>query len=279
MIKDYLSLAKPRISLLVALTAALGYALAHGVSGAHLYWMLIGVTLSSAASACLNQWMEFKQDALMERTKKRPIPQGRVTPKEAFVFGVSLAALGFLVLFFKSNFLALCLTELTVAVYVLVYTPLKMSTPQTTWIGAFAGAMPPLIGWAAATGRLSLEAWILFGIQFLWQIPHFLALFWMYRDDYARAGFKVMPAVDPEGKITSAQIALHSFSVLPVVLLPAFCGMAGTGYELGALCVGTAYMGLGLKASWGLERTDTKRLFFASLFYLPLIFGMLWIGA
>ena len=279
MIKDYLSLCKPRISLLVALTAALGYALAHGVSGAHFYWMILGVTLSSSASACLNQWMEFKQDALMERTKKRPIPQGRITPKAAFIFGVSLAVAGFLILFFKSNFLALFLTELTVAVYVLVYTPLKMSTPQTTWIGAFAGATPPLIGWAAAAGRLSLEAWILFGIQFLWQIPHFLALFWIYRDDYARAGFKVIPVLDPDGKITSAQIALHSFSVLPVVLLPAFCGMAGTGYEVGALCVGTAYMSLGLKASWGLERTDTKRLFFASLIYLPLIFGMLWIGA
>ncbi len=279
MIKDYLSLAKPRISLLVALTAALGYALAHGTRGANLYWMLLGVSLSSAASACLNQWMEFKQDALMERTKRRPIPQGRVAPKAAFVFGISLLTLGFLILFFKSNLLALFLTELTVAVYVLVYTPLKMVTPQTTWIGAFAGATPPLIGWAAAAGKLSLEAWILFGIQFLWQIPHFLALFWMYREDYARAGFKVMPAIDPDGKITSAQIALHSFTVLPVVLLPAFCGMAGTGYELGALCVGAAYLGLGLKASWGLERTDTKRLFFASLFYLPLIFGMLWIGA
>ena len=279
MIKDYLSLCKPRISLLVALTSALGYALARGVSGAHLNWMLLGVTLSSSASACLNQWLEFKQDALMERTKKRPIPQGRIAPRAALAFGLVLAFSGFFILLFKSNFLTLFLTELTVAVYVLIYTPLKMATPQTTWIGAFAGAMPPLIGWAAATGKLSLEAWILFAIQFLWQIPHFLALFWMNREDYARAGFKVMPALDPEGKITSAQIALHSFSVLPVVLLPAFCGMAGTGYELAALCVGTAYMGLGLKASWGLERADTKRLFLASLIYLPLIFGMLWIGA
>ena len=228
MIKDYLSLCKPRISLLVALTSALGYALARGVSGAHLNWMLLGVTLSSSASACLNQWLEFKQDALMERTKKRPIPQGRIAPRAALAFGLVLAFSGFFILLFKSNFLTLFLTELTVAVYVLIYTPLKMATPQTTWIGAFAGAMPPLIGWAAATGKLSLEAWILFAIQFLWQIPHFLALFWMNREDYARAGFKVMPALDPEGQITSAQIALHSFSVLPVVLLPAFCGMSGT---------------------------------------------------
>lgn len=278
-LKDYLSLCKPRIALLVSVTAALGYVLAHGVAGPALNWMLLGVALSSSSSACLNQWIEREQDALMERTKSRPIPQGRISPQNALIFGLSLGITGLTILWLKSNTLVLALTALTMAVYVLLYTPLKRVTPLTTWIGAFAGATSPMIGWAAARGKLSLEAWILFAIQFLWQIPHFLALFWIYRADYARAGFKVMPVIDPGGKVTSAQIALHSFSVLPVVLLPAFCGMAGMGYEVGALCVGTVYMGMGLKASWNLEKVDTRRLFLASLIYLPLIFGMLWMGA
>jgi len=277
--KNYLSLCKPRISFLVAVTAALGYFLAHGVAGAALYWMVLGIALSSASCACLNQYMERNQDALMERTKSRSIPQGKISARRAFIFGLCLGIAGLTILGIKSNWIVWDLTAFTMAVYLGLYTPLKRVTPHVTWVGALAGATPPLIGWAAAQGQLSLEAWILFAIQFLWQIPHFLALFWIYRADYARAGFKVMPVVDPSGKITSAQIALHSFSVLPVVLLPAFCGMAGTGYEVGALCVGTAYMGMGLKASWSLEKVDTRRLFLASLLYLPLIFGMLWMGA
>jgi protoheme IX farnesyltransferase len=151
-------------------------------------------------------------------------------------------------------------------------------TPQTTWLGAAAGATPPLIGWAAATGALSAKAWALFGIQFLWQIPHFLALFWIYREDYARAGFRVMPVVHPDGGTTAAQIAIHSFTLLPATLLPVVLGMAGFSYAVSALLIGIVFLGLGLRASWTLAHSDARRLFLASLAYLPLIFGMLFFG-
>ncbi len=158
------------------------------------------------------------------------------------------------------------------------YTPLKKVTPQTTWIGAAAGAMPPLIGWAAYAGSLSPKAWVLFGIQFLWQIPHFLALFWIYREEYAAAGFRTMPVVHPDGGTTAVQIALHSFTLIPMTLLPLVLGMAGLPYAFAALAVGVVFLGFGLRASWTMSVVDSRRLFLASLAYLPLIFGMLYFG-
>jgi protoheme IX farnesyltransferase len=276
--KSYLALAKPRIALMVVLTTALGYALAGGASDWKMLWTLVGTGLSACACGALNQLLEIEQDGRMKRTSKRPLPAGDLSPRQALAFGLATAFLGLGTLRLLSGRLAFDVTAFTLVAYVLFYTPLKMITPQTTWIGAAAGATPPLVGWAAAAGDLPLRAWALFAIMFLWQIPHFLALFWTYREDYARAGFKTAPVVDPRGGLTAAQIAIHSLSVLPVSLLPVFLGMAGLKYGAGALVLSTAYLLLGLKASWTLAALDTRRLFLASLAYLPILFGMLLIG-
>lgn len=276
--RDYLALTKPRIVVMVMATTALGYMLAGAESDSRLWWTIVGTGLSGAACGVLNQWFERVQDGKMKRTANRPLPAGRVPAIPALAFGLCLGAAGLAVLWSRSGNLACLVTALTIGSYVLLYTPLKQVTPHTTWIGAAAGATPPLIGWAAAAGSLPVQAWILFAIQFLWQIPHFLAIFWMYREDYANAGFRVMPVVDPAGGLTAAQIALHSFTVLLASLMPIFFGMAGLRYGIAALLLSTAYLALGLKASWTLAVVDTRRLFLASLAYLPIIFGMLLIG-
>ena len=276
--KDYLALSKPRIALMVALTAGLGWALAGGRATPSFFLALLGVCLASAASGALNQYAERVEDGLMNRTKNRPLPRGRVQPSRALAFGLTLAAAGPALVWLAAGRLPAALTAGTILLYVLGYTPLKKITPQTTWLGAAAGAMPPLIGWAAAAGALPPKAWALFGIQFLWQIPHFLALFWIYREDYARAGFRVMPVVHPDGDTTAAQIALHSFTLLPATLLPVVLGMAGLPYAFAALAVGLVFLGFGLRASWTLAVVDARRLFLASLAHLPIIFGLLYFG-
>jgi protoheme IX farnesyltransferase len=277
-VKDLLTLTKARISALVALTAAFGWAMAGGKASARFFVMLAGVVLASSASGALNQYVERAEDALMHRTRSRPLPRGAVSPRRALQLGLALSVVGPGLVWAACGLLPAALTAGTIALYVLGYTPLKKVTPQTTWLGAAAGAAPPLIGWAAAAGSLSPKAWALFGIQFLWQIPHFLALFWLYREDYARAGFRVMPVVHPDGGTTAAQIAVHSFTLLPATLLPVLLGMAGLSYALPAFVVGVVFLGLGLRASWTLAPRDARRLFLASLAYLPLIFGMLFLG-
>lgn len=276
--RDLLALSKPRIALMVALTTGLGWALAGGRATPAFFGLLVGVSLASAACGALNQYLERAEDAIMRRTRARPLPRGAVTPRRALAFGASLAVAGPALVWLSTGPLPAALTAATVVLYVLAYTPLKKVTPQTTWIGAAAGATPPLIGWAAFTGALSAKAWALFGIQFLWQIPHFLALFWIHREDYARAGFRVMPVVHPDGGTTAAQIAMHSFTLLPATLLPVVLGMAGFSYAVSALLIGVVFLGLGLRASWTLAHSDARRLFLASLAYLPLIFGMLFLG-
>ena len=276
--KHYVSLTKPRIALMVALTAGLGWALAGGRATASFWFMLLGVSIASAASGTLNQYVERREDGIMKRTRKRALPVGSVKPESALAFGLALAVIGPTIVWAAAGRLAASLTAATIVMYVLFYTPLKKVTPQTTWIGAAAGAMPPLIGWAAYAGSLSPKAWALFGIQFLWQIPHFLALFWIYREEYAAAGFKTMPVVHPDGGTTAVQIALHCFTLLPMTLLPVVLGMAGLPYAFAALAVGTVFLGFGLRASWTMAVVDARRLFLASLAYLPLIFGMLYFG-
>ena len=276
--KSFLALTKPRIALMMALVAGLGWALAGGRPTPGFFAMLLGVSLASAAAGTLNQYAERVEDGLMKRTKGRPLPMGLIAPKTALIFGLVLAVAGPALVWLATGRLAGFLAALTIALYVLAYTPLKKVTPQTTWIGAAAGAIPPLIGWAACTGSLSPKAWALFGIQFLWQIPHFLALFWIYREEYARAGFRVMPVVHPDGGTTAVQIALHSFTLLPMTLLPVVLGMAGLPYAFAALAAGTVFLCFGLRASWTMSVVDSRRLFLASLAYLPLIFGMLYFG-
>lgn len=263
---------------MVAMTAGLGWELAGGRLTSDFFGVIFGTIFASAASGALNQWYERREDALMRRTLGRPLPSGRIKAWKALLFGLALAVLGPVLVAMNGGTLAGLLTLATIVIYVGIYTPLKKVTPQTTWIGAVAGAMPPLIGWAAATGTLGPKAWALFGIQFLWQIPHFLALFWIHREDFARAGFRMMPVVYPDGNTTAIQIALHSFTLLPATLLPVVLGMAGTPYAVGALVVGVVFLGLGLRASWTMAHADARRLFLASLAHLPLIFAMLYFG-
>ena len=274
-VKDYLILTKPRISTFVALTAAVGYRLAGGTDWTVLFWTLLGTTLASASSGVLNQYLERDADGLMNRTKNRPLPAGRLKPGEALLFGIACGAWGLALLAMFVNALAAILAAATITLYIAFYTPLKRVTPQSTWFGAVSGAIPPMIGWAAATGELGLGAWLLFGIQLLWQIPHFMALFWIYREDYARAGFKFAPVLDPEGGSTRIQIAIHSFSLLIASMLPTYFGVSGLTYGYGALIISSAFLLVGLRASWTLTERDTRRLFYASLAYLPAVFTLI----
>ncbi|MDE1976537.1 MAG: heme o synthase [Elusimicrobia bacterium] len=278
--KAYLELSKPRIAVLVMATAAAGYFLAGGHGHLLAFWGLIaGVGLAAAGAGAGNQCLESGQDALMKRTSRRPLPSGRIESSRAAAAAAVLSLSGLAVVALSAGLVPFLLTALTLLVYLGAYTPLKRVTPHSTWLGAAAGAAPPLIGWAAASGgALPFRAWVLFMIQFLWQIPHFLSLFWMYREDYRNAGFKVVTVVDPDGGLTAFQIAMHTFTVLLASLLPVFCGMAGIGYGIGALILSALYLALGMRASWTLAADDTRRLFLASLAYLPLLFGMLWLG-
>jgi protoheme IX farnesyltransferase len=277
-LKDFIQLAKPRIALMVALTTWLGWALAGGKATWSLCWVVLGASLAAAACGTLNQCMERREDGLMNRTKNRPLPTGRVSPRAALIYGLVLATAGPALVWAAGGALAAGLTLATILVYVLAYTPLKKVTPQTTWIGAAAGATSPVIGWVAAGAPLDKRAFVLFAIQFLWQIPHFLALFWIYREDYARAGFKVMPVVHPDGGTTAIQIAIHSFTLLPATIAPALVGLARPEYAIGAFAVSGSCFVLGLRAGGRMCIVDKRRLFLASLAFLPLIFGMLLIG-
>ena len=276
--KNYLQLAKPRIALMVALTTWLGWALAGGTATPSLFFVVLGASLAAAACGALNQRLEIVEDGLMNRTKNRPLPTGRIAPQGALVFGLVLSALGTALVWAAGGAVAGALTLATIVLYVLVYTPLKKVTPQTTWIGAAAGATSPLIGWVACGGPLDARPFTLFAIQFLWQIPHFLALFWIYREDYARAGFKVMPVVHPNGGTTAIQIAIHSFTLLPATIAPALVGLARPEYAIGAFAVSGSFLLLGLRASWTMSIVDNRRLFLASLAFLPAIFVLLLIG-
>ena len=276
--RAYLELTKPRITVMVLATTAVGWALAGGGITPRLWLVLAGTTLASAAAGTLNQYLERREDALMERTKSRPLPSGRIEPAQALSFGITLAALG-LALNLLAGAVPCALTLATLALYLGAYTPLKRVSPVSTWPGSIAGALPPVIGWAAAHGSLrSPFVWAMFGMQMFWQMDHFLAIFRLYREDYARAGFRVMPVVDGNGGNTAAQIALHALTVLLAAMAPYLLGYRGLAYGAGALLLSSAYLALGMRASWTLERADTRRLFFASLAYLPLLFTMLLLG-
>ena len=237
---DYWTLTKPEVNFLVLITTLVGFHL--GQNGA-LRWALLGhallgTLLVASGTATLNEFMEREWDAQMRRTAHRPLPAARLTPAEAFWFGIILSVLGGLYLALAVNGLAFSLALLTLTSYLLIYTPLKRRTSYCTLIGAFPGAVPPLIGWAAVRGSLSVEAWILYAMVFLWQFPHFLAIAWMYRQDYARAGFHMLPEGDDEGRLTARRILFYSGALLPVSLLPTLAGMTGVTYLLGALLLG-----------------------------------------
>jgi heme o synthase len=274
---DFLTLAKPRLNFLVVLTTAGGYYLGSPdvVSLPALIWTVAGTALVAGAAAALNQVYERDIDALMDRTRLRPLPDGRLQPAEGRRFAFGIGSLGLVMLAAGANVLAAAVALATIASYVLIYTPLKRRTPLATVVGAVPGALPPMIGWAAAQGNLSLGAWVLFGIVFFWQMPHFLAIGWIYRDQYERAGIPLLPVVEPDGRSTARQVLLYGAALLPVSLMPGFIGLAGQAYVIGAFLLGVAFLTLAARFAFNRQVRNARLLFFASIVYLPLIWGLL----
>jgi protoheme IX farnesyltransferase len=270
----YLELTKPRITFLIVLTSAAGFALASGARIAYggLLRAMLGIALLSSGIATINQYMERDLDALMRRTANRPLPSGRLLPWEALAFGVSLIVLAQVYLAVLVNPLTALLGLTVIAGYLFGYTPLKTRTSLSTMVGAFPGAVPPLIGWAAARGTIGLEAWVLFAILFLWQFPHFLAIAWMYREDYSRAGILMLPVVEPDGRVTAQQIVVYTVLLLPVSLIPAVLGISGKVYLYGAIVLGLLFLYSSVRAALSKSRQEARRLLLASVIYLPLLF-------
>lgn len=274
---DFMTLTKPGITVMVAITAAVGFYVA---SQAGFDWRLflhltIGTLLSSAGASALNMLMERRLDALMDRTKGRPLPSGRMTPAEAAVFGGVLCAAGLAWLAVGVNLLTAGLSAATMVSYLALYTPLKTKSSVCTLVGAVPGALPPVMGWAAATGSLDLGGWLLFLILFFWQLPHFLALAWMYREDYARAGFPMLPVEEPTGASTGRQVVLQTLALLVVSFLPYGFDVAGEGYLVASLVLGAGFLGFGVAFAALRTRERASRLFLASIAYLPLLLGAL----
>jgi protoheme IX farnesyltransferase len=268
---DYLELTKPRIAALVMVTVTVGYVL--GSAGTWSLWPLlhamIGIGLVAASSSALNQFSERHTDARMDRTADRPLPAGRLLPTEVLLFGLTSGSLGCLYLAAFVNLTTAAICGLTWLLYVAVYTPLKRHTSLCTAVGAIPGALPPVLGWTAAGGPLGREAFALFAILFLWQFPHFLAIAWLYREQYARAGLRMLPAAEPPSRVTGFLCVSYALVLLPVSLLPAFCGLAGPSYFIAAGVLGISYAVAALRFMFD-ERTETARgLLWASLVYLP----------
>ncbi|HEX5603025.1 MAG TPA: heme o synthase, partial [Pyrinomonadaceae bacterium] len=270
----YAELTKPRITFLIVLTSAAGFALASrgAVDYVGLFRSLLGIALLSSGIATLNQYAERDLDGLMRRTASRPLPSGKLAPWEALAFGAGITILAEIYLLVLVNPLSALLGLTVIAGYVFAYTPLKTRTTLSTLVGAFPGAAPPLIGWTAARGTLSLEGWVLFAILFLWQFPHFLAIAWMYREDYGRAGILMLPVVEPDGRVTAQQIVVYTLMLLPVSLLPTVMGMSGRVYFVGAIVLGLGFLYSSLRAAFSMSRQQARRLLLASVLYLPLLF-------
>jgi protoheme IX farnesyltransferase len=273
----YLALTKPDVSFLVVMTTVAGYAL--GTRGP-LDWLgmvhtVFGTTLIAAGTSALNHYFERDTDALMRRTASRPLPSGQLSPRHAFWFAVSLVVFGALYLALATNALATLLGVGTSILYLCAYTPLKRRSTLATFVGAFPGAMPPLIGWAAARGTLNLEAWFLFAILFLWQFPHFDAISWVYREDYKRAGIKMLPVVDPDGTRTFREILMTAALLVPVSLLPAVTGLAGARYFFGAVVLGLMLVEVCLWAAASKSNIRAKWLMHATVLHLPVLLGLL----
>src|SRR6476646_10089044 len=273
-VSAYVELTKPRITFLIVLTSAAGFGLAsrQGIDYLALLSALFGIALLSSGIATLNQYAERDLDGLMRRTATRPLPAGKLAPWEALAFGAGLTVLAEIYLLVLVNPLSALLGLTVIAGYLFAYTPLKTRTTLSTLVGAFPGAVPPLIGWTAARGTLSLEGWILFAILFLWQFPHFLAIAWMYREDYGRAGILMLPVVEPDGRVTAQQIVVYTLMLLPVSLLPTVMGMSGRVYFVGAIVLGLLFLYSSLRAAFSMSRQHARLLLLASVFYLPLLF-------
>lgn len=273
LISAYTELTKPRILTLVLVTTALGFFLgARGVYSLPLFFFtMVGAALVCSGASALNQYLECETDKLMFRTRNRPIPSGVISPDAALSFGITLLLSGVILLCWKVNLLTAFLSLLTAFLYVLVYTPMKRMTWLNTTFGAIPGAIPPMGGWAAAAGQLDLGAWALFLILFVWQHPHFYAIAWMAKDDYARAGFKMLPVIEPDGKSTFWQIVLFSIALIPVSMLPTIIGMSGKLYFYGAALLSIGILVLGITLFNSKSNLDAKKLLKATVLYLPLV--------
>jgi protoheme IX farnesyltransferase len=273
----YVALTKPRIVVMVLITVATGFILgARG--GSHpstLMLTMLGTGLVAGGASALNQLLERSRDGRMRRTAHRPLPSGRLSPAEAAAFGAAISAAGLAVLAWCANPTAGAVALATLVLYAFVYTPLKPVSTLNTAVGAVPGALPPVIGWAAATGQLGAEAWALFLIVFLWQFPHFLAIAWIYRDDYARGGHKMLPSVDPQGRITGRQSAFYALALVPGGLMPAAVGLAGPVYFAGALALGLFYLAYSVRFWSDVSDRTARGLLRASFLYLPAVLLLL----
>jgi protoheme IX farnesyltransferase len=274
---DYVALTKPRLNFLVVATSAAGYYLgaARTIDAAAMVQAVAGTALVAGGAAVLNQLYERDTDALMRRTRLRPLPAGRVTPTDARNFGLALSAAGLALLALRANWLAAVLALATIVAYLAVYTPMKRRTPMATLVGAIPGALPALIGWTASRGRVTLGGAALFAIVFLWQIPHFMAIAWLYRDDYGKAGFPMLAVIDPEGRRAGRQALWYATALVPVSVLPSYAGIAGPVYLGSAIVLGLALFVL--SARFAAQRSDpsARALFFGSIIYLPLLWIVL----
>jgi protoheme IX farnesyltransferase len=284
--RDYIELTKPRITWLILMSTGIGYF--YGLPAAATWWdflrhisllslihTVVGTGLIASGTAALNQWYEREADRHMRRTMMRPLPSGRISAQGAFAFGVGLSIAGFLELWLAVNLLSALIGAFTLASYLFLYTPMKQRTWWSTTVGAIPGAMPPMIGFAAAAGRLTPESWVLFAILFLWQFPHFYSIAWMYKEDYARAGIRMLPVVEPDGRSTARQIVLYGIALIPVSLAPTFMGMTGRIYFAGALLLGLWFLYSGVRVAVDRTTLRARAVLIVSVLYLPLIYGLM----
>jgi heme o synthase len=284
--RDYIDLTKPRITWLILMSTGIGYFF--GLPRAANWWeflksipllsllhTIVGTALIASGTAALNQWYEREADRKMRRTANRPLPAGKMSASRALVFGAALSVAGFTELWLGVNLLAGLIGAFTLASYLFVYTPMKQRTWWSTTVGAIPGAMPPVIGYAAAAGALPRESWVLFAILFLWQFPHFYSIAWMYKDDYARAGIRMLPVVEPDCRSTARQIVLYGVALIPVSLIPALVGMSGRIYLAGALLLGLWFLYSGVRVALERSLARARGVLVTSVLYLPLIYGLM----
>jgi protoheme IX farnesyltransferase len=277
---DYWDLTKPEINFLIAITTAAGFWMGSSAALPHFPWMpfvhtLLGTVFVASGAGTLNQLIELKYDAQMRRTARRPLVSGRIVPSHALWFGILLSVIGVAYLAVSTNALAAALAALTLLSYLFLYTPLKRITPLCTFVGAFPGAAPPLIGWAAACGHLDTAAWVLFAIVFFWQFPHFMSIAWMYREDYARAGYLVLPASEIKDRFVAWQSVLPALGLFVVATIPALRGQTGLIYFAGALILGGIFLYYGARFAFQRSVASARQLLFASILYLPVLFALL----
>jgi len=284
--RDYIELTKPRITWLILMSTGIGYFFGLAATAGWSAFLLhlgvfrllntmLGTGLMASGTAALNQWCERDADSKMRRTAGRPLPAGRLASRSAFVFGAALAIGGFADLWLGANPLAAAAGAFTIVSYLFFYTPLKQRTWLSTAIGAVPGAMPPVIGYAAAAGRLTAASWVLFAILFLWQFPHFYSIAWMYKEDYARAGIRMLPVVEPDGRSTARQIVLFGLVLLPVSLVPGLLGMSGPLYLAGALLLGLWFLSAGMRVARQRTVARARTVLLSSVIYLPCLYGLM----